>query len=325
MKRGIWKLTVAFLVFSVAVLVFTVSSGNAQVSHPAVFIREDGSIEPSSVPIQRNGDVYTFTGDVYAQGILVERKGVTIDGAGHVLMGPYTGNQTLWVIGAGPNQTPTNETFSIGIDLLTRSVSDLTVKNLNIKNFSIGMYLWTENNLAFGNAITNGIIGVLIQGNSITITENYIADNKNGVYFGETSAGNISANVRLYENCFVDNLRQLSGCVCIDYNLTEDKHTWDNGTRGNFWSDYTGTDANGDGIGDTPYVIDVLNEDRFPLMQSPALPPTPLPTAQFFGLTEWHIIGVAAVVGVVVAVVLVWRIKRKKTETREFAVGTEKQ
>jgi len=34
---------------------------------------------------------------------------------------------------------------------------------------------------------------------------------------------------------------------------------------GNYWSDYGGTDADGDGIGETPYSID-LNSDQYPLM-----------------------------------------------------------
>jgi hypothetical protein len=45
-------------------------------------------------------------------------------------------------------------------------------------------------------------------------------------------------------------------------------NAWDDGypSGGNYWSDYTGTDANYDGIGDTPYTIDALNQDRYPLM-----------------------------------------------------------
>jgi hypothetical protein len=35
---------------------------------------------------------------------------------------------------------------------------------------------------------------------------------------------------------------------------------------GNYWSDYKETDANHDGIGDTPYVIDANNTDNYPLM-----------------------------------------------------------
>lgn len=41
---------------------------------------------------------------------------------------------------------------------------------------------------------------------------------------------------------------------------------WDYQGEGNYWSDYTGTDANGDGIGDTPYMIRDNGVDHYPLM-----------------------------------------------------------
>jgi|WetSurMetagenome_2_1015567.scaffolds.fasta_scaffold09227_4 hypothetical protein len=299
----------AVLVFCGFLLVFPARLVSAQVANPEIHILSDGSVVPDSVPISRSGDVYTFTGDIYTQGILVEKAGVTIDGAGHLLMGPYTGNQTLWTIGAGPNQTPTNETFSIGVDLLNRSMTDLTVKNLNIKNFSIGMYMWTAGSVVQSNSISNAIIGVLIQANGITVRDNYIADNKHGLYFGETSTGNISANVQLYGNSFVNNSKQLDGCVCIDYNLSEAVHNWDNGSRGNFWSDYNGTDSNGDGIGDTPYEIDVLNVDRFPLVENVGVQPTPNPA---FEVTMWHVAGLVAVVVVAVVAATAVLARRKR-------------
>ena len=34
---------------------------------------------------------------------------------------------------------------------------------------------------------------------------------------------------------------------------------------GNYWDDYTGSDTNGDGIGETPYIIDENNIDNYPL------------------------------------------------------------
>jgi nitrous oxidase accessory protein NosD len=42
---------------------------------------------------------------------------------------------------------------------------------------------------------------------------------------------------------------------------------WDNGNEGNWWYFYTGVDSNGDGIGDTPYVLNENNTDLYPLMK----------------------------------------------------------
>src|SRR4030042_748243 len=66
---------------------------------------------------------------------------------------------------------------------------------------------------------------------------------------------------RLYHNSFADST--VSTSVPDSAN-----NIWDNGypSGGNYWIDYAGADANGDGIGDTPYIIDYLNQDNYPLM-----------------------------------------------------------
>jgi len=47
---------------------------------------------------------------------------------------------------------------------------------------------------------------------------------------------------------------------------------WSSNKTGNYWSDYTGMDNNGDGICDSPYVIDENNQDNYALMVQNAIP-----------------------------------------------------
>jgi len=69
-----------------------------------------------------------------------------------------------------------------------------------------------------------------------------------------------ASNNTIYHNNILDNINQ--------FNITTSSNTWNSSypSGGNYWSDYTGTDADGDGIGDTPYIIDVNNTDHHPLM-----------------------------------------------------------
>ncbi|MCI0497509.1 MAG: right-handed parallel beta-helix repeat-containing protein [Thermoplasmata archaeon] len=64
----------------------------------------------------------------------------------------------------------------------------------------------------------------------------------------------------IYWNTFIDNG---PGAQVFDWWGSAE---WDNGSVGNWWSDYSGFDADRDGIGDTPYQIPtmVMASDRFP-------------------------------------------------------------
>lgn len=290
-------------------IIFANPAASQTVARQTILIQQDGTILPADVPIQQNGDVYTLTADIFDP-ILIQKNNVTFDGAGYNLIGPLnaTERKAEQIIGLGPNNT-TQVPYIIGIDV-DDTVSGVTIKNLNVHNFSIGAYIRSVNNTLTNNGVSDNIVGVLLSGSANTITYNYISGNEQGLFFGfETinGVGNIPNSILISHNSFVNNTRQLSGCVCKEYNLTEERHSWDDGKEGNYWSDYNGTDTNGDGVGDAPYVIDILNQDRYPLMQIPVTSPTttPLPTETILLLIAVPIIAIIAVA------LLIWR-KRSK-------------
>jgi len=67
-------------------------------------------------------------------------------------------------------------------------------------------------------------------------------------------------NCTIYYNNFFNNISNVYHEQLLSAN------TWDNGYAGNFWSNYTGVDTDGDGIGDAPQVIGLENIDYYPLM-----------------------------------------------------------
>ena len=89
-----------------------------------------------------------------------------------------------------------------------------------------------------------------------TIMGNNASNNVYGIRLGPSSDNN-----HLYHNNIMSNTQN-----AIDLG----RNIWDNGypSGGNYWSDYTGIDADGDGIGDTPYNIpEGNNQDHYPFME----------------------------------------------------------
>ena len=94
----------------------------------------------------------------------------------------------------------------------------------------------------------------LVNANDNNFTGNWIQQNTWGIYMSFSSYNTV------YHNNFIENDMQANAG-------TGAGNLWDNGSEGNFWSDYEGEDTDPhDGIGDTAYRITPKGYDNFPLM-----------------------------------------------------------
>ena len=131
MKNRKYKSSHLLLLFLICLLMITVSGKlldlaeanffPISIPQPAFVIRSDGNVDPSTAPISREGNVYTFTDDIVGYTIAVERDNIVLDGNGYTLKG--NGSST-------------------GIFIKNRN--DIVVKNMKISGFNYGIWLFAE-------------------------------------------------------------------------------------------------------------------------------------------------------------------------------------
>jgi parallel beta-helix repeat protein len=172
---------------------------------------------------------------------------------------------TLWhasnntIIG---NKLTQNNNYNIGLYI---SSNNLILYN-DISFCNSGIDLASSNNTITMNKIYSNFWAGIFAGDASDnyITKNDISNNDYGVYITTNSHNN-----RIYHNNLINNNNQ-----AID---EQDDNFWNDSypSGGNYWSDYGGIDLNStpsqdvpppDGIGDTPYVIDLDSQDNYPLI-----------------------------------------------------------
>jgi parallel beta-helix repeat protein len=242
-----------------------------------ITINADGTISPSTAPIQQTGNIYNLTSDVDGD-IAVEANNIVFDGKGYTLLG--------------------------GVSLA--HVSNVTVKGFVITNTAkalvapmIGIELNNTYNVIVANNTIFGIWSVLAwnwgpytgiyveNGNSNTITQNNLMYNLYGMEFLNSSYNLIvqnnitnnpttspyttgirfasrASNNTVYYNNFVNSTYLVK--------VTDSVNVWDDGYLGNYWSNYKTKHPNAiqidnSGTYNIPYTIDSKNIDRHPLTQ----------------------------------------------------------
>lgn len=301
---------------------------------PAFTIRSDGSVDPPTAPIQRNGETYTLLNDIFGYSIVIERNNVVLDGGDYTLKG--YGNSTGIFIRNRTNVTVTKmeiRDFDYGIRLQSNNVgtqilgntitathrsiylissshsrmegnnitlndkgihivypgTNVIVDNFITKNYEFGVFLEeTGDNIISGNHIEINSDGILfIDSTNNTITGNTIKKNLQWAIRIEDHNAKNNNNI-IYHNSFINNNLIGEGLqvsipglyLGIDDWRPGNPNIWDDGEKGNYWSDYftryaNATEIGTSGLGDTPFYINPNNIDHHPVVTEGVIPEFP--------------------------------------------------
>ena len=239
MKRKALALSLLMaLAFAYTLWIMPIRTVESQ-SFETIYIRADGSVEGTDL-IEIHDNTYTFLNDISGN-ILISKDDITIDGSGFALKG-------------------TDDSSQRGISLSDRK--NVTVTNMVIMNYFIG--------ISCGGTTSN-----------ITILNNYVGSCGIGIEFLGSSNNLVKYNT--FKNNDIDiAINYVSGnnLITITYNnLNDYVQVWMSEQQTidmNYWADYNGSDNDGDGIGDTPYLYHEILQDSHPLIEPvPVIPEFP--------------------------------------------------
>lgn len=277
-RKTVFVMLLVLLVFGILMTTFNIQPVEAS---GTVYINADGSISPPTTPIQRDGEIYTFTANI-SDSIVVEKDNIVIDGASHTLQGSGGDGFWLW------------------------ERTGITIRNLEIKGFQYGIVAKCSDCQFTGNVIVGNAVGINLQGTENSVSENTIDESQyNGItvqpdssrnniagntvtgsgetgidVLGGTSSNTLSANTisasgragislwnTVYNTVVYNEIKNNAAGIEIGMNAEGNTifhnnftgntkqvlidpnpplaNTWDDGypSGGNWWSDYIGADA----------------------------------------------------------------------------------
>jgi parallel beta-helix repeat protein len=248
------------------------------------------------------------------------------------------GKPVIYWVNQTNKQPPANAGYVAVVNSTNVTLQDLTLT----KNWQAVLFAYCTNSAVKNVTASNNMDCIwLLDCVDCSVAGSTVSDNNwGGIAFVNSSGcsvygNNVTNNAEyglllsdssdnmLYHNSFINN----GGQVWL-YGFSN--NTLDNGypSGGNFWSDYGGVDEKSgphqsqpgsDGVGDTPYVIDSNNKDRYPLMKPWSLPSPKTPAVE---VAAYFIAEVAAILMVFGAIIYSIRIRKQRSSNSKRTTST---
>jgi parallel beta-helix repeat protein len=290
-KKTRTALAISLLLISVGLLAFNIH--HAKTETTTITVPDDYPTIQEAINAANLGDTIYVKAGTYVENIIVN-KTVALIGEDKYLT-TIDGNMQETTV-----QIATNGVSISGFTvknskyewpeggLLVSNVSDCNVSNIIITNNWVGLWLEdsSNNNMSNITIANNRYPSWLVRSDNNKFRDIIIASNtKYGVWLEDSSNNSLSSiiitnnevgiqlerayNNTIYDNELINNTYQVISLQSVN--------AWDADypSGGNYWSDYAGVDLKSgssqdmpgsDGIGDTRYVIDDNNTDRYPLI-----------------------------------------------------------
>src|SRR5665647_436236 len=276
MNKSLVLLLIVLLCASSLVIAVKLPLAEAEQLVGLITIQSDGSVVPQTDYIKQKGNVYYLTQSLSSHRLDINCSNIVFDGQGHTING-----SNYYVLGGkgialeNINNVTIRDVEVVGYfepSISLSNCSDITILRVQtdakaglVVDISGSIYLEESNN----NKIINCDTGVRVQSGS-----------GNTIYGNNVTLLINSPNNLIYYNNIEVNYYLSYGVNATRYPIAllgATLNRWDNGTVGNYWSDYKGQGV---------YQLAENNIDHYPLTQRVAIPSIANMTSPFPAVPE---------------------------------------